>query len=110
MLLAELVATARTVGATSARNAKIGLIAELLARLDPDEAAIAVGLIAGEPHQGRIGVGWATVYKQEIAPASVPSIEITEFDRALDRILATTGQGSSAARGAILSDLFSRAT
>jgi DNA ligase-1 len=110
MLLAELVATARTVGATSARNAKIGLIAELLARLDPDEAAIAVGLIAGEPHQGRIGVGWATVYKQEIAPASVPSIDISEFDRALDRILATTGQGSSAARGAILSDLFSRAT
>jgi DNA ligase-1 len=110
MLLGELVATARAVGATPARNAKIGLIAELLSRLDPDEAAVAVGLIAGEPRQGRIGVGWATVYRQEIAPAAVPSLEISELDRALDRILATTGQGSSAARGAILTELFSRAT
>ena len=110
MLLAELVATARSVGATSSRNAKIGLISELLSRLRPDEAAIAVGLIAGEPRQGRIGIGWATVYRQEIAPAAVPSLEIAELDDALDRILATTGPGSVEARGAILLDLFTRTT
>jgi DNA ligase-1 len=110
MLLAELVVTARAVGATSARNAKIGLIAELLARLDPDEAAIAVGLIAGEPRQGRIGVGWATVYRQEIAPAATPSLHIADLDSALDRIMATTGPGSVEGRAAILSDLFARAT
>ena len=110
MLLAELVATTRAVGATSARNAKIGLIADLLAKLEPDQAAIAVGLIAGEPRQGRIGVGWATVYRQEIAPAAAPSLEIADLDAAMDRIMATTGQGSAGARNAILTEMFSRAT
>jgi ATP-dependent DNA ligase I len=110
MLLAELVATSQAVTETAARNGKVALIAELLGRLDPAEAEIAVALLSGEPRQGRIGVGWATAYRHEVAPASVPSIEIAELDEALDRILATTGPGSVEARGAILLALFSRAT
>ena len=110
MLLAELVATSHAVAETSARNAKVALIADLLGRLDPSEAEIAVRLLSGEPRQGRIGVGWATAYRHEVAPAQAPSIEIAEFDEALDRILATTGPGSVEARGAILLALFERAT
>ena len=110
MLLAELVATSRAVAETSARNAKVGLIADLLRRLDPAEAEIAVSLLAGEPRQGRIGVGWATAYRVDVEPASEPSIGIWELDDALGRVLATTGPGSVEARGGILLELFARAT
>ena len=110
MLLAELVSTARAVAETSARNAKVALIAELLARLRPDEVAVAVGFLAGEPRQGRIGVGWATAYRLDVAPASVPTLEIAELDDAFARLQGTTGHGSVGARGGILSDVFSKAT
>jgi DNA ligase-1 len=110
VLLAELVATARAVGETSARNAKVRLIAELLARLDPDEAAVAVGFLSGDPRQGRIGVGWATAFRVDVAPASAPSLEIGDLDDAFDSLQRTTGPGSVEARGSLLASLFSKAT
>ena len=110
MLLAELVATARAVAETSGRNAKVALIAELLAKLEPGEVEIAVAILVGEPRQGRIGVGWATVYRQDAAPAASPSLTIAELDDALGRIAATTGPGSVEARSTILTGIFSKAT
>ena len=110
MLLAELVAIARAVAETSARNAKIALIADLLRNAQPDEVAAAVGLLSGEPRQRRIGVGWATAYRLEVAPATAPSLTVEELDQMFDRIVATTGQGSMGARGNILTGFFSRAT
>ena len=110
MLLAELVAIAADVASTPARNEKVALIAGLLTKLASDEVEIAVALLAGEPRQGRIGVGWATVYRQDVAPASAPSLTIGELDAALDRIAVTTGPGSVEARATILNGLFSKAT
>ena len=110
MLLAELVATAREVAGTAARNAKVGLIAALLSKLDPGEIEIAVAMLAGEPRQGRIGVGWASVYRHDVAPASSPSLTIGDLDLAFDRIAGTVGPGSVEARSAILNELFSKAT
>ncbi len=110
MLLAELVETARAVAETSSRNAKVSLIAGLLQRADPDEIEAAIGFLAGEARQGRIGVGWATAYRQEVAPAAVPTLTIAELDGAMTRILATTGPGSVGSRGGILASIFSRAT
>ena len=98
MLLAELVATSDTVGSTRARSTKVAALAELLGRLAPDEIEAAVGFLTGEARQGRIGVGWATVFRLDVTPAAVPTLTIADVDRALDQILVTTGSGSAAGR------------
>ena len=54
-------------------------------RLEPDEVAPTVGFLTGVPRQGRIGVGWRTAFKVEVAPADEPSIEVLELDRDADR-------------------------
>ncbi|HET7489874.1 MAG TPA: ATP-dependent DNA ligase [Acidimicrobiales bacterium] len=110
MLLAEVVATSETVGATRARSAKVAALAGLLARLEPGEVAPAVAILAGRPRQGRIGIGWATVRAVDPPPAAEPSIEVLEFDAALTALQALSGPGSATARQGALTDLLGRAT
>ena len=110
MLFADVVATSAAVGSTRARSTKTAALAELLGRLAPDEIEAAVGFLTGEARQGRIGVGWATVFKVEVAPATAPSLTIADIDHALDRVQATTGSGSGAGRHDILREVFDRAT
>ncbi len=110
MLLADLVTTSTAVASTRARSTKIAALADLLARLAPDEIEPAVGFLTGEARQGRVGVGWATVFGLEAAPAMAPTLTITDIDRALDQILVTTGSGSTGARQRILGEVFGHAT
>ena len=113
MLLAEVVEASERVKGTPARSAKIGALADLLRRLAPDEVEPAVGFLVGEPRQGRIGVGWATLARRLAARADAadkPSITIGELDRVLNELQATTGSGSVAARGSLLDGLLGRAT
>ncbi|HYT39638.1 MAG TPA: ATP-dependent DNA ligase [Acidimicrobiia bacterium] len=127
MLLAEVVEASARVKATPARGAKVAALAELLRRLAPEEVEPAVGFLVGEPRQGRIGVGWATLAKrvaarrQSVTPesASVASasaqpadgrITITELDRVLDELEVTTGVGSVGVRAGLLDGLLARAT
>lgn len=110
MLFADVVATSAAVASTRARSSKTAAIAELLGRVPPDEIEAAVGFLTGEARQGRIGIGWATVFKLEVVPATTPTLTIGDLDRALDRIRDTTGSGSTAARATILRDVFDRAT
>jgi DNA ligase 1 len=110
VLLADVVATSDAVAATRARSTKVAALADLLARLAPEEVEPAVGFLTGEARQGRVGVGWATVFRLDVVPAAVPTLEIVDVDRALDQILATTGPGSTAGRQGILRDLLGRAT
>ena len=79
MLLADLVATSGAVASTRARSTKIAALAELLRRLAPDEVEAAVGFLTGEARQGRIGVGWATVFRLEVAPAADPTLTIADI-------------------------------
>jgi DNA ligase-1 len=117
MHLAEVVEASARVAATPARTAKIAALAELLRRLEPDEVEPAVGYLVGEPRQGRIGVGWATVAKRVAArrdsgdgePSGDP-ITIAELDRVLDQLEVTTGAGSVAARGTLLDSVLTRAS
>ncbi|MGH8949770.1 MAG: ATP-dependent DNA ligase, partial [Acidimicrobiia bacterium] len=81
MLLADLVGVSAAVSATRARSKKIELLAAMLRRLDPDEAAAAISYLSGRPRQDRLGVGWATIYAIEAAPAKEPSLEILEVDQ-----------------------------
>jgi DNA ligase-1 len=48
MNLHDIAVTSRSVASTSARKEKIGLLAELLRGLAPDEIAVAVAFLAGE--------------------------------------------------------------
>src|SRR5262245_51151161 len=110
VLLADVVATSNAVAATRARSTKVAAIADLLACLAPAEVAIVVAYLSGETRQGRVGVGWATLFRVEVTPAVTPTLTVTDLDRALDEIEATTGPGSGGARHAILEDVLGRAT
>ncbi len=110
VLLAELVATSDEVAATSSRNAKIQALAVLIAELEPHEIRQAVGFLIGEPLQGKVGIGWATLSSVKPTPAETPSLSIGDLDAAIDAVRATTGSGSNAARRAIVLSLFARAT
>ena len=110
MLLADLVATSGAVASTRARSTKIAALAELLDRIPRDEVEAAVGFLTGQPHQGRVGVGWSTVFGLDVTHSAVASLAIGDVDRALDRLVATTGTGSAAARQAILCEVLGRAT
>ena len=57
MLLDDVVQTSRAVAQAGSRLTKIGLLADLLRRLSPNEIEIAIGMLSGEPRQGRIGIG-----------------------------------------------------
>jgi DNA ligase 1 len=118
MLLAEVVEASARVAATPSRTAKIAALAGLLRQLAPDEVEAAVGFLVGEPRQGRIGVGWATVAKgiaarrsgSEAPEERKDPITITDLDQVLERLEGTTGSGSVGARGALLDALLARAT
>jgi DNA ligase 1 len=112
VLLALVVDTSRAVAATRSRKAKIDTLATLLTACDPDEVATVVCLLTGAPRQGRIGVGWSmlSTARDQVGTAGAPTLTVAELDRGLDRIAATTGAGSAAARQAVLGELFARTT
>jgi DNA ligase-1 len=110
VLFADLVAASEAVAATRARSEKIAVLAEVLSRLEPDEIEPAVAMVAGEPRQGKIGVGWATVSRLTSEPAATASLTVGEVDTALTAVQRTTGAGSQASRAGLLGDLLGRAT
>ncbi len=110
LLLADIVQTSEAVAATSSRKAKTEALAELFARAHPDEAPLAVAYLAGEPPQGRIGVGWATLSDLDVTHAGTPSLTVAHLDATIDRVATTSGAGSTAAREGALRELFRQAT
>jgi len=109
-LLAEVVAVSNEVASTSARSRKIGLLADLARTLAPTEIGVVVGLLSGAPRQGKIGVGWSTVYRVETEHATTPTLQVADLDRAIDEIQVSVGPGSVGRRREILLDLLARAT
>ncbi|MET0728844.1 MAG: ATP-dependent DNA ligase [Acidimicrobiales bacterium] len=110
MLLAALVDTSTTVGATRSRTAKIAALVALLRQLSRDEVAVAVGFLTGVPRQGRIGVGWRTAFGVDVEPAADASLQVLDLDATLSALAATAGSGSVAVRQALLEGAFGRST
>ncbi len=110
MRLADLVAATDEVAATSARKAKTERLAELLRMADADEMTVVVGLLSGDPRQGRIGVGWATVGGVAAEPAEAATIAVAELDELLSEIAVTRGEGSAGARAGMLREFLGRCT
>jgi DNA ligase 1 len=108
--LSDLVNASNAVAEESARSRKVAILADLLRRLEPHEVPIASGFLAGVPRQGRVGVGYSTVYGLDVQPAGEPSLTIEDLDRALDEVRAATGPGSAGRRREILNALLERAT
>ena len=109
MLFEQLVATSTQVAAIAGRKKKVELLAAVLARLAPDEHAIAARYLAGVVPQ-RLGVGHATVAELAVPPAADSQLAIVEIDRRFTELAGLAGAGSAAARKAHLGALFARAT
>jgi DNA ligase 1 len=109
-LLAEVVTASREVTDTSSRSGKVTILAELLKRLKPEEVPLAVGFLTGVPRQGRVGVGYSTIYGIERPPAGEASLTVDELDRAIADVQDLKGTGSAANRKQILGELLGRAT
>jgi DNA ligase-1 len=109
MLLDELTRTSAALAETSARLAKIELLAACLARAGADEVPIVVAYLSGRLPQGTIGVGWAALREPPPRTPRAAPLELLEVDAAFERIRAATGKGSQAARRDVLAGLFERA-
>jgi DNA ligase 1 len=109
-LFVEVVTASGQVATTSSRSGKVTVLAELLKRLDPGEVPICVGFLSGVPRQGRVGIGYSTVYGVSAAPAQTPRLMVGDVDRAIGNIETTTGSGSATMRRQLLTELFGAAT
>ncbi|MGN6869561.1 MAG: ATP-dependent DNA ligase [Solirubrobacteraceae bacterium] len=109
-LFADVVEASRLVADTSSRSRKVAILAELLRTLAADEVPIVVGFLSGVPRQGRVGIGYATVYGAQASPADEPSLQVEDVDRAITAIEASTGSGSVIRRRELLDHVLSRAT
>jgi DNA ligase 1 len=110
MRFADLVHVAERVAATPPRRAKVALLAEALARLGPDQIEIGAGFLAGQPRQGRVGVGGRTLDEVDAPPAAAPTLDLGDVDRALAELQSATGPGSRQQRRTLLRELFAAAT
>ncbi len=109
-MLAHLVETSQRVAQTSRRLEKIGLLAELLRKLSPAEAEIAVAFLSGFTRQGRLGIGWATL-RESSAPSVVEAkLTLTDVDRALESFKSISGPGSEKRKRELLYALLAQAT
>ncbi len=109
-LLAEVVAASGEVAGTSSRIRKVTVLADLLRALEPGEVPIAVGFLTGVPRQGRVGVGYQTVFGIERQASDQASLTIPDLDLAITEVQEATGSGSGARRKEILGALLGRAT
>ncbi len=110
MQLVEVAEAWERVGATRARSTKTAVLAALLRRLEASELAAGTAMLAGEPRQGRIGIGWRTVGDVDVPAAADPTLTIADVDARLDELARVSGSGSQATRRHLLDDLFARAT
>ncbi|MGI9601730.1 MAG: ATP-dependent DNA ligase, partial [Acidimicrobiales bacterium] len=76
----------------------------------PTQIETVVAMLVGEPRQGRIGVGWATLQAVEPGTAPEATIEVGEVDEMISALADTTGPGSTAGRRTLLAAVFERAT
>jgi DNA ligase-1 len=110
VLLADVLVTSATVTATRARTAKAQAIADLLRRASAEEVEPVTAWLAGEPRQGRLGLGWRTLSRLGGAPAAVPSLTVGAVDATLTELATMSGPGSAARRDAAVGALLSAAT
>ena len=112
MLLSKIVETSRAVAETSSRSDKTGRLAKLLRESAPQEIPSVVAFLIGEPLQGKVGVGYASVRAalegSEAAPE--PSLSVEDVEHGLAQLAAIAGAGSKIRRERALGQLLGSAT
>jgi DNA ligase-1 len=114
--LERVVEVSQRVSDTAKRSEKIALLATLMEEIShEDERNIlaTVGLVAGNPRQGRVGVGWSAlsdVAGIRLSPAAESTLTVDDVDRALQRLAELQGAGSQRERAALITTLFTAAT
>ncbi|MEE6257431.1 ATP-dependent DNA ligase [Plantactinospora sonchi] len=109
MRFVDLAATSAAVAATSARRAKVELLAGALRGLGPDEIAAGSAYLAGELRQRQTGVGYASL-RELPPPAEQPTLTVAAVDAAVGALAEVRGPGSQARRRELLGGLFAAAT
>jgi DNA ligase-1 len=111
MRLSEVVAASRAVGGTSGRLEKVGHLADVLRRVPPEEIETVIGFLSGDPRQGRMGIGGASLAGlRDVPAADAASLDVREVHAAFDQLAASSGAGSASRRTEALRQLFGRAT
>jgi len=111
VLLSAVVDASQAVAGTSGRLEKVAHLADLLRRVPPDEVAIVIAFLSGEPRQGRMKIGAAVLSGVRDVPASAePHLELREVDALFARLSVLSGAGSASARAKLLRELMSAAT
>jgi DNA ligase-1 len=110
VLFAEVVAASAAVGGTRSRRAKVEILAAVLRALAPAEAEPVVAWLAGEPRQGRMGIGWRTLTAITPPACEAAGLTVERVDAALAALAGCAGTGSAARRAALLAELFGAAT
>jgi DNA ligase-1 len=109
--LIDLVDTSRRVGETSRRLEKIDAIAQLLRRVAPQEVPLAVSYLSGETRQPKLKVGPAMIVAARPQhAASAATLRLSDVDRVLDQVGASSGAGAGTQRKQLLQELLTRAT
>lgn len=110
MLFEDLVMVSETVAATTSRSEKITLLAQVLRRLEPNEAEVGVSYLSGRPRQTPLGVGYATIHGIEAAPARRAGLELLQVDEMLQRVADASGSGSKATKRELITILMEKST
>src|SRR4051794_34096940 len=103
MRFAELTSLSERVAKTRKRNEKTAAIAEVIARLAPEERAPGVLFLSGQFAQGKLGMGYAQLKALgDVPPSPVAQLEIVDVDRAFGQLAEESGPGSGGRRMALL--------
>jgi DNA ligase-1 len=108
--LAQLVQTSLDLAETRSRQRKVKLLADCLGAMTPDEVCIGVNYLAGNLPQGRIGIGPAMVQDLSVPASLGAELTLADVHAVFDALSGVVGSGARQRRGAVLNDLFSRAT
>ena len=102
------------VASTRSRLAKASTIAALLSSTHTDhQLGVVATWLSGTTRQGRLGVGWSTLYRSGdplLGEATDSSLSVDEVDDLFSTLAATSGGGSVASRQNALAAVFVRAT
>jgi len=109
MLLKDLVAASRTVGATRSRRTKVDALAAALREAAPEQIETATAYLSGVLRQRRTGLGWRSLSNLP-PPAAESTLTIEQVHQSFETVSAVSGSGSRTARTTIVDDLFARAT
>ncbi len=109
LLLSAITLTHQRLVATNSKLEKVRILTELLQQCEGVELPIAIAVLRGEPRQGRIGVGWATMASVEVErSAELGSPSLVEFDDLVDELAEASGAGSLQDKHKLLSTFLSR--